>query len=286
MPDAKIAQLRFSEEKRQATAVVYLMKPSQFFDTESCISNSCFLHPNLSGPHGQTLNPRINKQKIQGIAKQMHNFILEMSHPCVGAQSVYRQMSYRWGIYDRIGDESAADGLARDLALFIEYMDSSRSDFTSFFAVFTEPVSLTQLEFENYLWKQLGLLDKRSRPHFRWNQEVSDDPTNPRFAFSFAENAFFVVGLHPGSSRLARAFAYPAIIFNPHSQFERLRGEGRFEQLKATIRKRDFSLQGSHNPMLSDFGSVSEASQYSGRKVEPGWQCPFRSAGPKQQGRA
>jgi FPC/CPF motif-containing protein YcgG len=30
--------------------------------------------------------------------------------------------------------------------------------------------------------------------------------------------------------------------------------------------------------MLAEFGERSEASQYSGRRVEPGWQCPFHAA--------
>ena len=34
-------------------------------------------------------------------------------------------------------------------------------------------------------------------------------------------------------------------------------------------------LQGSINPMLSDFGEATEARQYSGRAVEDDWRAPF-----------
>jgi len=84
-----------------------------------------------------------------------------------------------------------------------------------------------------------------------------------------------VVGLHPRASRRARRFAAPALVFNLHDQFERLRADGRYETLRRTILARDLAFSGSLNPMLARFGEVSEARQYSGRAVEPGWSCPF-----------
>ena len=43
----------------------------------------------------------------------------------------------------------------------------------------------------------------------------------------------------------------------------------------AATRARDLALQGSINPNLADFGTAPETRQYSGRKVEAGWKCPF-----------
>ena len=97
---------------------------------------------------------------------------------------------------------------------------------------------------------------------------MSDDPDDPLFSFSFGGRAFFVVGLHPHSSRMSRSFRWPALVFNPHSQFGRLRGEGRFERIQHAIREREIAVQGSLNPNLADFGERSEARQYSGRAVE------------------
>src|SRR5215204_4076537 len=111
-----------------------------------------------------------------------------------------------------------------------------------------------------------------------WDTAVSSDPDDPRFAFSFGGRAFFLIGLHPGSSRWARRFAWPTIVFNAHHQFERLRTTGRYDPLQAAIRDRDTALQGSTNPTLAAFGTASEARQYAGRAVEPDWRCPF-SAG-------
>jgi FPC/CPF motif-containing protein YcgG len=85
--------------------------------------------------------------------------------------------------------------------------------------------------------------------------------------------------MHANSSRDARRFPWPTLIFNPHEQFERLRSDGKWKHMQETIRQRDVQLQGSINPMLSDFGEQSEARQYSGRPVEEDWRAPFKAAG-------
>jgi FPC/CPF motif-containing protein YcgG len=50
---------------------------------------------------------------------------------------------------------------------------------------------------------------------------------------------------------------------------------GTFEQVRDKIRARDEALQGEVNPVVKDHGEESEAKQYSGRKVEDNWKCPF-----------
>jgi FPC/CPF motif-containing protein YcgG len=145
---------------------------------------------------------------------------------------------------------------------------------TAFVAVFPENPPLTELAFEERLWAELRHLHDCD-PVSEWDPAVSSNPDDPRFAYSFAGRAMFVVGLHSTSSRLARRFPWPALVFNPRAQFERLRAEGRFERLRQAVRERDLALQGSLNPNLADFGESSEARQYSGRATEAEWRCPF-----------
>ncbi len=127
------------------------------------------------------------------------------------------------------------------------------------------------------LWQQLQQLHDEDRHYHTWDPSVSGDPHAADFSFSFAGRAFFVVGLHPGSSRWARRFAWPVLVFNAHEQFEQLRAQGRFEKLQALIREREWALQGSLNPNLQDFGHGSEARQYAGRAVGGDWRCPFHT---------
>jgi FPC/CPF motif-containing protein YcgG len=68
----------------------------------------------------------------------------------------------------------------------------------------------------------------------------------------------------------------PTLVFNLHEQFELLRQSGVYPRMRDKIRERDEQLQGTTNPMVADHGEASEAGQYSGRRVGPTWQAPFR----------
>jgi hypothetical protein len=194
--------------------------------------------------------------------------------PCVGAKSVVNQSSYRFGLYDLIASPGATAGLAYDLYRFGEERPHIEADFTSFIASFMEPKVRSMKAFEALLWRQLEALHELDRRYFEWNSQVSSDPEDAGFSFSFAGGAYFVVGLSPANRRWARRFAWPTLVFNDHFQFERLREENRFNRIRDAIRERDTDLHGSASPMLDDYGAHSEARQYSGRHVGGDWRCP------------
>jgi uncharacterized protein len=151
------------------------------------------------------------------------------------------------------------------------------SEYATFIAIFEGPRETDELEFESLFWQQLRRLHAVDAAHFDWDPNVKSDPADPHFSFSFGGQALYVIGLHANSSREARQFPWPALVFNPHEQFERLRADGKWKRMQETIRARDLELQGSINPMLSDFGVDSEARQYSGRSVEENWRAPFEA---------
>jgi uncharacterized protein len=205
------------------------------------------------------------------------DFVGDPRFPCLAAKTTLRPGDEHLRVYGVLGSVPASDALATDLARFARRASSAGNRLTAFVAIFRGRPPASERAFERRLWAQLQLLHERDDPAAGWDPAVSADPSDPRFSFSFAGTAFFVVGLHPKSSRLARRFRCPALVFNPHEQFERLRREGRFEPLRNRIRERDIALQGNINPSLADFGERSEAEQYSGRDATEGaWRCPFR----------
>ncbi len=203
-------------------------------------------------------------------------FVLNPQFSCVGAKSAVMHESYRLGVYDQLAGPGATAGLCRDLFTFTREVEASESsDFQTFVAIFREPIGVDEREFERLLWAQLREIHARDAKVHDWATEASPDPDDPHFAFSFAGSSFFIVGLHPRSSREARRFPWPTLVFNPHAQFEHLKQEGRWERLQAVIRAREEQLQGSLNPNLADYGTASEARQYSGRAVEADWRPQF-----------
>lgn len=201
--------------------------------------------------------------------------VLNPAFSCVGAKSAVRRGSYHFGLYAEMGSLGSTAGLARDLFDFVEEQDDLYGEFSTFVACFEKPVCSDEEAFEGLLWAQLRRLHEQDRRHHGWDPSVSSDPKDPTFAFSFAGTAFFVVGLHAASSRFARRFAWPTLVFNAHRQFEKLRADSQYDRFQEVIRNRERDLQGSLNPNLADFGTSSEARQYSGRPVEEGWRCPF-----------
>lgn len=226
------------------------------------------------------------ERPISGLQEQVHaefrSRILEARFSCVGARAAVNSGAYRLGVYDDMTDSGALAGLARDLFTFTQEQPALGSDFSTFAASFAGPVITSEEEFEKHLWTVLQTLYDVDRLYNPPDPKVAEDPEAGDFGFSFAGRGFFVIGLHPASSRLARQFGWPTLVFNAHSQFDRLKADGRYSKLQGAIRAREMALQGSLNPNLSDFGERSEARQYSGRAVEEDWRCPFHMHGKKE----
>ena len=201
--------------------------------------------------------------------------VLDPHFACLGGQAAVRQDAYRFGLYPTLGSLPSTMSLARGLQSFNDDAALRARPLTAFAACFVSPTTGREEPFERLLWATLQQLsDLDTEP---WAADRRADPGEPEFSFSFGGVAFFVIGLHACSSRLARRFAWPTLVFNPHRQFDRLRADGKYAHFQDVIRARDVALQGTMNPMLSDFGVTSEARQYSGRAVGPEWECPFDS---------
>jgi FPC/CPF motif-containing protein YcgG len=211
------------------------------------------------------------------IIEKYHAFLNNKAYPCIGAKAAITKQQMKC----MVADHMACPNNDRDVLQFLydfvgEYRNSNKP-FHSATVLFKLPVIHREEMFDELLWQRLQALADLDAESHCYDRRVSSDPVNSFFSFSLKEEAFFIVGLHPGSSRPARQFEYPALVFNPHAQFEALRETDRYEQLKNIIRKRDEIYSGSVNPVLDDFGEASEVYQYSGRKYDKQWQCPFKS---------
>ena len=212
------------------------------------------------------------------VRKEFASLIAQADYPCLGAKAALNAASIKVKAYRELGAGESTLTLALDLGRFLRSDLFRQHHYASFIAAFRAPLQIDELHFERLLWQQLGALNRIDAGRSAWDPDVSSDPADPQFSFSFAGQALYVIGLHSQSSRMARRFRWPTLIFNAHEQFEKLRAEGKWKRMQEAIRHRDHALQGSINPMLSDFGERSEARQYSGREVEEGWQPDFKAA--------
>jgi len=211
------------------------------------------------------------------LAQRFREFIQDPEFSCVGAKSALARGQMRILVARDISSTWDDMRIFPELLEFIREYQAEKTLFRSFAVLFEGPETLTEAEFEHHLWQRVqSLSDKDAWFGDKHDDRVSVDPDNPHFSLSFGGEGFFVVGLHPGASRIARRFERPALVFNLHDQFQRLRAEGIYDKLRSTILTRDEALNGSANPMLARHGEISEARQYSGREVDTEWKCPFQ----------
>jgi FPC/CPF motif-containing protein YcgG len=217
----------------------------------------------LPGPHIAAANAALQA------------FVEHSAYPCVGAKAAVSRGSYVLATYPSLGDVSSAGKAAADVRWFGEHADGIDDSFATFLAVFSEASVPDDAAFERMLWAYLQAMHRADAEHAGWDPAVSADPAEPDFRFSVGGTAYFVIGMHPNAAREARRFPFPAIVFNLHRQFEKLRAEGRFERMRSVIRAREADLAGAPNPLLADHGERSEATQYAGLAHPPGWRPPF-----------
>ncbi len=210
---------------------------------------------------------------LQQIDNAYQEFILKSDHPCIMAKSLFKMNNYDLHAYEEMLSSETAEHIIADLKNYIRSTKIGTTDFRSFVTVFPNDSFRDELTYENALWQLLQKLHDKDPEN--WDSNVSSDPNDSNFSFSLLGHAFYVIGLHPASSRMARQAPYTTLVFNLHSQFEKLREMGTYDKVRDMVRKNDEKLQGSINPVLKDFGEDAETKQYSGRHVEDSWKCPF-----------
>ncbi|WP_298191271.1 guanitoxin biosynthesis heme-dependent pre-guanitoxin N-hydroxylase GntA [Novosphingobium sp.] len=208
---------------------------------------------------------------------ELRAFIADKAFPCVGAKSA----AATGGLHSIAARDMRRDGddaaIVAALADWAERSREAGDGFRSLAVIFREPLPLDEEHFEAMMWTRLQALAGRdAQTGAGPDPAVSPDPDHADFALSFGGEAFFIVGLHPQASRPGRRFSRPALIFNLHAQFVKLRADAQYDRMRAQIMKRDIALAGSPNPMLADHGLRSAARQYSGRAVGADWVCPFQ----------
>lgn len=210
-------------------------------------------------------------------AQAYFDFIAAKNFPCVAAKTALTWDQINCLVVDHIACPKDDAAILDFLYGFVDTYRQSEKLYHSAAVIFRGPTVPNEAMFEEFFWQRMQSLANLDAQRYGYDPRVVADPTSPEFSFSLKEEAFFVVGLHPGSGRAARQFQYPTLVFNPHAQFEQIRTNGRYDNLRDTIRTRDVAYSGSVNPMLQNFGTASEVYQYTGKVYDNAWQCPFLS---------
>jgi uncharacterized protein len=223
------------------------------------------------------ISDSLDRNALRGL---LDEFLSREDYPCVPAKSANNRDNIELLVGDNITQPM------NDVELYSALLDFGKNltldtidniSFKTLINIYRQPTNLSEAEFEQALWDRLQNLHNFDAVRGQsWDENVDSDANSSHFSMSIGGHSFFIVGLHPHASRLARRFSYPALAFNLHAQFEVLREKNKYERIKGMVRKRDTEFSGGPNPMLDDFGNDSEAPQYSGRNVDENWECPLQ----------
>ena len=211
----------------------------------------------------------------QEIIQSFILYLQSKDYPCIAAHDAASKQSIACLVADHMACPKDDRAILNFIYDFIDGYRKTTKGYHSVAILFSEPTNLTEEEFDTLLWQRLQSIADLDALQYRYDARVDADVTSPHFSFSLKEEAFYIIGLHPASKRAARNFSYPVLIFNPHAQFEKLRDQQHYLKMQQIVREKDKAFSGDVNPMLSDFGQLSETIQYSGRLYDENWKCPL-----------
>lgn len=212
----------------------------------------------------------------EAIIQEYNDYINTKEFPCIAAKAAQARQQIKCMVADHLACPKDDDDILKFLYAFVEDYRNSKEFYHSAAVIFKYSVDMNEEVFDNLLWQRLQSLSNLDAQNVTYDNRVNNDPNSPQFSFSINQEAFYIIGLHAKSSRQSRQFKYATLVFNPHDQFEKLRETTKYDKMKHVVRKRDIALSGSINPMLKDFGNVSEVYQYSGREYDENWKCPLQ----------
>jgi len=215
-------------------------------------------------------------QHDHDIIKTYLDYLAGRDFPCVAAREAVARNQVSCFVASHMACPHDDAGIIDFLYDFIEGYRKKNDLFHSAAIIFRQPLIQDELMFDKLMWQRLQALSDLDAKNYKYDNRVKSDPGSEDFSFSLKEEAFFIIGLHPKSSRATRQFPYAVLVFNPHAQFEKMRESDQYNKIKKIVRKRDIAFSGSVNPMLEDFGRSSEVYQYSGRQYDKDWQCPLK----------
>jgi uncharacterized protein len=211
----------------------------------------------------------------ENIINEYWDFLSQKGFPCVAAKAALARNHIKSMVVSHMACPAQDSEVLNFMYDFVDNYRASGNSYHSAAVIFKAPLQADEKVFDQLLWQRLKALASLDQSNYPHDHRVDADPSSPRYSFSLKKEAFFIVGLHPASERKSRRFKYPALIFNPHAEFEKLRRLNRYDKMKEVVRKRDVDYSGSVNPILDDFGNSSEVNQYSGMRHDSDWICPL-----------
>ncbi len=106
------------------------------------------------------------------------SFVAAPTFPCLGAKAAFNAGSYLVSVYDQLASDRSSKALATGLEDFTRSEIRRTNEYATFAAIFRQPRSLDEKDFERLLWLQLQKLHQIDATRYTWDPSVF--PVSPR----------------------------------------------------------------------------------------------------------
>ncbi|WP_309762540.1 YqcI/YcgG family protein [Chryseobacterium sp. SORGH_AS_1175] len=152
-------------------------------------------------------DPVLISENHQEIAKEaFRTFIDDASFPCVAAKAALNRDQMKLFVAGHIACPKDDRQILEFIYDFVDSYRNAENHFHTACVIFPDAGGIDEMMFERLLWMRLQALSDLDGENYPYDQRVSPDPQSDQFSFSLKEEAFFVIGLNPASSRPARRF--------------------------------------------------------------------------------
>jgi hypothetical protein len=212
-------------------------------------------------------------------AANFHARIFQGDHICVGGQASLSVGALRFAYVDhQLGTMDAALAVLEALDLFRRELPELKPPYRPLVVCFKGPRSLNAEEGHELTWATLNAMNVADRGAYPATEDISEDPEDQDFGFSWRKRAWFVNAGFPNHPRKSRDYPTPMWIINPQENFDLLRRADVFGAIKAANAKREMEYQGSTNPLLVDQGGAHQWQQVTSVEGQSAPKCPFHHA--------
>ncbi len=155
--------------------------------------------------------------------------LLRSDRPCrVASRSITRD-EYCLGLYEHFGEGRNGKALESDLLWFADEVKRGRSPRLTMWAIFPNAEMWDDNDFDHALVRELTSVTTSSALQPSWASGGT---------LRVGDTSFFVVGMHPQSTKDSRRFPWTALVFNVFDQVDWLEREGVYAWIREAPQSR------------------------------------------------
>lgn len=146
------------------------------------------------------------------VNERISSFVGEQNNSQADELHFIKNSDYRVGIYGDLGRGTHSDALAQDILSFIQEQKKESSIDLSFWAVFYDTIILSEVEFQEELWKELNCFSDSHQIKRNFEIEFKRDSKN-NINFKIGDDTYMITGMHNECLVSSRRFHYATLVF-------------------------------------------------------------------------